>query len=1017
MAEQQGTAAKPSGMLQKMQSLSTLGAGNSMKKRALSLGDSKAPQSRSRSGPSEAATNQVPLNDFKELVEVLDIGIEPSVLAEVSATGRILIKQGDVRSVIFSRNVSPSVLDTKAPLFGAMPVLDASVDLPQTPVELKKHTGIRLFFFNDILIVCKSPTVLSSSILGGSHKPRYPTLCEPIYCKAMLLQEPPASMKDHEKKICITFGDNTALFKFDSVASKNDWVDSVQGAIDWLASISNWSLLTPTRRAATVRLSRINLPKRVSVEDALESHEEGPQDGEDPLDYFARKAALEIEAQGNWSSADGRRPNWHADGKSTATASPTPVQAAANERARDSPRAAQSSLPVVILTHGAADDLVRSDAVSPPASVVGRDEGGIVVPAVTKTEVAIPEVTPRLSLSLPPQLKKANSDSSLTSPSFKRAFVYDTPQRVESAAPNDATSTTDVASGITNAGVSASVTGAPHADGGAAASAAPASSGSTSLTPAAAERSMSIAGGTLRGATMSMMRSQSNIDKGGLATATASTISAGTAAAALADAGSGAVQVMYLSEGGVDKMILRVQVNDDDKSKGPLLQSHDPKAPKGNQQRPNDPKASKGQQQQSSEPKAPKIEVIAGTPEKLAERLADESQRDINYVWAFLLSYRTFMTPVALFKMMSTRFNMTMVNNANENDKTYFEKWRRPIMTLVINTVVHWITWHYQDFADNPDLDAMLSTFLANVSEQNFRIAREMLDELRAMHRAKSVAVKDLLVGPPPKSFKKRLDSIVPKTKAPELAEQITLFDAEIFAKVTPIEYMNTIWPPKGKEKEEHSPMLMQFIQRFDTESYWVATEVCSFGDPQMQSLMIRKFIKVAVRCLELNNFYSMFAVMGGLSFPPIRRMKAAWEMLSEKTLRAKERVEKIMNPSRNMRSYRDAIAAVPKGTAAIPFLPVYMKDLVFINDGNPKLIEGMINFEKLTMLANVVQRLVEFRSSPYPIVRVTHVMSYLEGTKIIRDVDKLTSDVNALTEKWKADASQGKGSVRRMME
>lgn len=52
-----------------------------------------------------------------------------------------------------------------------------------------------------------------------------------------------------------------------------------------------------------------------------------------------------------------------------------------------------------------------------------------------------------------------------------------------------------------------------------------------------------------------------------------------------------------------------------------------------------------------------------------------------------------------------------------------------------------------------------------------------------------------------------------------------------------------------------------------------------------------------------------------------------------------------------------------------IPFYPVVKKDLTFIHLGNDTKVEGLINFEKLRMIAKEVRSLSNMYSSPYDLL------------------------------------------------
>ena len=73
------------------------------------------------------------------------------------------------------------------------------------------------------------------------------------------------------------------------------------------------------------------------------------------------------------------------------------------------------------------------------------------------------------------------------------------------------------------------------------------------------------------------------------------------------------------------------------------------------------------------------------------------------------------------------------------------------------------------------------------------------------------------------------------------------------------------------------------------------------------------------------------------------------------------------MNPSRNYREYRERQRSCP--LPYVPFFGLYIKDMVFQNDGNPKTLDsGYLNVEKLSTLTAMVR---SFESMQVPSGRV----------------------------------------------
>lgn len=111
------------------------------------------------------------------------------------------------------------------------------------------------------------------------------------------------------------------------------------------------------------------------------------------------------------------------------------------------------------------------------------------------------------------------------------------------------------------------------------------------------------------------------------------------------------------------------------------------------------------------------------------------------------------------------------------------------------------------------------------------------------------------------------------------------------------------------------------------SQSFWVAAEVTEQEGTKAQASMIAKFIEVAQLCLRLRNAFSIFAILGALDFPQVRKLKDAWDLVPKKLLKVKKKLEDtIMDPSHNMKNYRDFIRSIPDDEPVLPFLPIALK-------------------------------------------------------------------------------------------
>lgn len=131
-----------------------------------------------------------------------------------------------------------------------------------------------------------------------------------------------------------------------------------------------------------------------------------------------------------------------------------------------------------------------------------------------------------------------------------------------------------------------------------------------------------------------------------------------------------------------------------------------------------------------------------------------------------------------------------------------------------------------------------------------------------------------------------------------------------------------------------------------------------------------------------------MFALIAGLGLSPVSRLKKTWELLGEKTKKCFSDLEKISDPSRNMKNYRDCLATAKR--PIVPFLPIYLKDLTFMNDGNQSKVREMINFDKLRMMGERVKDIAANASSPYAFLANPEVQNYLGRPHIEKSITKL---------------------------
>ncbi|KAI8836368.1 ras guanine nucleotide exchange factor domain-containing protein [Chytridium lagenaria] len=368
-----------------------------------------------------------------------------------------------------------------------------------------------------------------------------------------------------------------------------------------------------------------------------------------------------------------------------------------------------------------------------------------------------------------------------------------------------------------------------------------------------------------------------------------------------------------------------------------------------------------------------RLQVMAGTPEKLIERLTDEDEKDVNFIDTMLLTYRSFMSPDDFFQNLLDRFNCELADECNSEDREYFTKMKSPVQKGVVNVISWWVEHHWHDFGVNPQLRKDMEAFVEELSacgETDFRAEQIKLEQLIT---AQSKRYEDMIL-----SYKgverkgKTMESMFSELNPEELGQQLCLHDFKLFRNIHPIEFLHQIW----KKDDDGAPILDFFIERFDKESYWAVTEIVSQKDPKKRVNILRKFILTAKACQENKNFFSMFALIAGISLSPVSRLKKTWEALGDKVKKVHSELEEFCDPSRNMKNYRDCLAA--SNPPIVPFLPIYLKDLTFINDGNASQVNGMVNFDKLRMMGKRVKDISSLAGTEFKFEANPAIQNYL---------------------------------------
>uniref|UniRef100_A0A3P9HWW1 Rap guanine nucleotide exchange factor 5 n=1 Tax=Oryzias latipes TaxID=8090 RepID=A0A3P9HWW1_ORYLA len=187
-----------------------------------------------------------------------------------------------------------------------------------------------------------------------------------------------------------------------------------------------------------------------------------------------------------------------------------------------------------------------------------------------------------------------------------------------------------------------------------------------------------------------------------------------------------------------------------------------------------------------------------------------------------------------------------------------------------------------------------------------------------------------------------------------DVATALTHLDWTLFKSIHEQELVYyTLSRPPGSG---HTAALSLLLQRCNEVQQWVMSEVLMCVSLNKRVQLLKKFIKIAAHCKAQRNLNSAFAIIMGLNTAAVSRLNQTWEKCPGKFKKLFSELELITDPSLNHKAYREAFKRMkpPK----IPFMPLLLKDITFIHEGNKTFHDNLVNFEKLHMIADTVRNI-----------------------------------------------------------
>ena len=202
------------------------------------------------------------------------------------------------------------------------------------------------------------------------------------------------------------------------------------------------------------------------------------------------------------------------------------------------------------------------------------------------------------------------------------------------------------------------------------------------------------------------------------------------------------------------------------------------------------------------------------------------------------------------------------------------------------------------------------------------------------------------------------------------LVHCLSVQDYMVFAAIQPEELCNKKW--EKPNASELCPNVMRCMRRFNALTEWMKEVLRTLTGntavaPKVRSSLVARLMELCHGLLDAHDMFAFVALMYGLLMLSDQRSK---ELQKDITVPIDEWKE-LVNPEHNYSHYRAFVRNIQP--PCVPFLGVTIKDLTFIDDGNPDFLDEsghtdspIINFYKRRKLSEMIDNIRKFQQIPF---------------------------------------------------
>lgn len=202
-----------------------------------------------------------------------------------------------------------------------------------------------------------------------------------------------------------------------------------------------------------------------------------------------------------------------------------------------------------------------------------------------------------------------------------------------------------------------------------------------------------------------------------------------------------------------------------------------------------------------------------------------------------------------------------------------------------------------------------------------------------------------------------------------DIADELTRIDWILFSSIRIRDFVRYVsLSTTQKEKATSLKNVNRMINHFNHVAKWVANLILLRDKAKHRAQMLEKFMDIAIKLRQLNNYNGLAAVLAGINGIAIHRLAQTRQLVPAEVQKRFARTVILMSTQKSHSAYRLAWENSP--LPRIPFIPLHLRDLVSAEEGSKTFVGpngDRVNWRKFEVLGEVLLPLMKSQGTAYP--------------------------------------------------